>query len=53
MSSTFFMPPVNVIGENALVDAVATLKGYGFKKHSSLPMVSSLNQECLMKLSRF
>lgn len=32
MSSTFFMPPVNVIGENALVDAVATLKGYGFKK---------------------
>lgn len=32
MSSTFFMPPVNVIGENALVDAVATLKGYKFKK---------------------
>ena len=32
MSSTFFMPPVNVIGENALVDAVATLKGYHFKK---------------------
>ena len=32
MSSTFFMPPVNVIGENALVDAVATLKGYNFKK---------------------
>ncbi len=32
MSSTFFMPPVNVIGENALADAVATLRGYGFKK---------------------
>src|SRR5699024_10089321 len=32
MSSTFFMPPVNVIGENALDDALATLKGYGFKK---------------------
>ncbi len=32
MSSTFFMPPVNVIGENALADAVATLKGYNFKK---------------------
>lgn len=32
MSSTFFMPPVNVIGENALVDAVATLKSYNFKK---------------------
>ena len=32
MSSTFFMPPVNIIGENALADAVATLRGYGFKK---------------------
>lgn len=32
MSSTFFMPPVNVIGENALDDALATLKSYGFKK---------------------
>ncbi|PWD83556.1 L-threonine dehydrogenase [Ignatzschineria cameli] len=32
MSSTFFMPPVNIIGENALADAVATLQGYGFKK---------------------
>ena len=32
MSSTFFMPPVNVIGENALADAVATLKSYNFKK---------------------
>ena len=26
------MPPVNVIGENALADAVATLKSYNFKK---------------------
>lgn len=32
MSSTFFMPPVNFIGENALPDAIATLKGYNFKK---------------------
>lgn len=32
MSSTFFMPPVNIIGENALIDAVATLKGYHFRK---------------------
>ena len=31
MSSVFFIPPVNVMGENALTDAVSMLKSYGFK----------------------
>lgn len=32
MSSQFFIPTVNVIGENALNDAMGYIKGYGFKK---------------------
>ena len=32
MSSTFFIPAVNIIGENAMNDAMASIKGYGFKK---------------------
>ncbi|CAI3950324.1 Alcohol dehydrogenase [Commensalibacter communis] len=31
MSTTFFIPSVNVIGENALSDAVPHIQGYGFK----------------------
>lgn len=32
MASQFFIPSINVIGENALADALVYLKGYGFKK---------------------
>lgn len=31
MSTTFFIPSVNVIGENALSDAMPHIQGYGFK----------------------
>lgn len=32
MSATFFIPPVNVMGDGALEDSVGLLKGYNFKK---------------------
>ncbi|WP_434777265.1 L-threonine dehydrogenase [Neisseria sp. Ec49-e6-T10] len=32
MSSQFYIPPLNIIGENALEDALGYIKGYGFKK---------------------
>ena len=32
MASQFFIPSINIIGENAIADAMAYLKGYGFKK---------------------
>lgn len=32
MSTTFFIPAVNVMGENALADAMALIKNYGFKQ---------------------
>ncbi len=32
MSSQFFIPAVNIIGENALNDAMVEIKGLGFKK---------------------
>lgn len=32
MSTTFFIPAVNVMGDGALADAVGLLKGYGFKQ---------------------
>lgn len=31
MSTTFFIPAVNVIGDGSLADAIPLLKGYGFK----------------------
>lgn len=32
MSTTFFIPAVNVMGDGALADAIGLLKGYGFKQ---------------------
>lgn len=32
MASQFFIPSINIIGENAIADAMAYLKDYGFKK---------------------
>ena len=32
MSTSFIMPSMNIMGENALADAVATLGGRGFAK---------------------
>ena len=32
MSATFFIPPVNVMGDGALEDSIGLLKGYNFKK---------------------
>lgn len=32
MSTTFFIPAVNVMGDGALADAMGLLKGYGFKQ---------------------
>lgn len=32
MSTSFIMPPMNIMGENALADAMATLQGRGFNK---------------------
>ncbi len=31
MSTTFFLPPVNIIGKNALQDAISHIKGHGLK----------------------
>lgn len=32
MSSTFYIPPVNIMGENALKDAATQIDNYGFKQ---------------------
>ncbi|CAI3957068.1 L-threonine dehydrogenase [Commensalibacter papalotli (ex Botero et al. 2024)] len=43
MSTTFFIPSVNVIGENALSDAVPHIKAYGFK-HGLIVTDSFMNK---------
>ncbi|MDI2112620.1 L-threonine dehydrogenase [Commensalibacter nepenthis] len=43
MSTTFFIPSVNVIGENALSDAVSHIQGHGFK-HGLIVTDSFMNK---------
>lgn len=48
MSTSFFIPAVNVMGEGALGDAVGLLKGYGFK-HGLIVTDAFLNKNGVVK----
>ncbi|RUS65901.1 Alcohol dehydrogenase 2 [Saezia sanguinis] len=48
MSTSFFIPAVNVMGEGALGDSVGLLKGYGFK-HGLIVTDAFLNKNGVVK----
>lgn len=48
MSTTFFLPPVNIIGKNALQDAVSHIQGHGLK-HGLIVTDAFLNKNGVVK----
>ncbi|MCT6851434.1 MAG: L-threonine dehydrogenase [Commensalibacter sp.] len=48
MSTTFFLPPVNIIGKNALQDAISHIQGHGLK-HGLIVTDSFLSKNGVVK----